>query len=80
VSRETIREKALRYLCEGRVRILVCNEEDGVVEADVRGEGASYVVVHDERGWWCDCEARTECCHISALRQVTVLRPRALRP
>jgi hypothetical protein len=78
--RESARQKALRYLCEGRVRILACNEDEGLVVADVRGTGASYAVVHDSEGWSCDCESRRECCHILALRQVTVLRPREMRP
>lgn len=78
--RENAREKALRYLVEGRARILVCNEDERIVVADVRGNGASYAVVHDSDGWSCDCEARTECAHIIALKQVTVLRPREMRP
>jgi hypothetical protein len=78
--RENPRAKALRYLCEGRVRILTCNEDEGIVLADVRGNGASYAVVHDSEGWSCDCEARGECCHVLALRQVVVLRPREMRP
>jgi hypothetical protein len=80
MSRENAREKALRYLAEGRVRVIECHEDEGLLVADVRGTGASYAVVHDSEGWSCDCEARTECAHIIALKQVTVLRPRETRP
>jgi hypothetical protein len=81
VSRENVMAKAQRYLCEGRVRILACDEVDGVVTADVRGSGASYTTGRDdENGWFCDCKARGECAHIAALRYVTVFEPREPRP
>jgi hypothetical protein len=48
-----------------------------VVVADVRGSGALYTTGRDdERGWFCDCKARGECCHIVALKYVTVMEPR----
>jgi uncharacterized Zn finger protein len=75
--RENPQAKAQRYLCEGRVRVLACNEDDGTILADVRGSGASYTTGRDdERGWYCDCKARGECAHIVALKYVTVLEPR----
>ena len=77
--RENVETKARRYLTEGRVRIQLCNEESGVVDAEVRGNGAVYRVDHDEHGWSCDCQARTECAHIFALKNVMVLMPRELR-
>jgi hypothetical protein len=77
--RENVETKARRYLTEGRVRIGICNEESGIANAEVRGNGAVYLVDHDERGWSCDCQARTECAHIAALKCVMVLRPRELR-
>jgi hypothetical protein len=80
MSRETFQEKARRYLVEGRVRILACDEEDGTAQGEVRGHGAIYTVSHDETGWECDCLARTECAHIAAIKCVTVLKPRELRP
>ena len=79
VSRENFQEKAKRYLAEGRVRILACDEESGIAQGEVRGNGAVYSVSHDQTGWFCDCEARTECAHIAALKYVTVLRPRELQ-
>ena len=79
MSRESFQEKARRYLVEGRVRILLCNEKSGVASAEVRGSGAVYAVDHDDKGWRCDCPARTECAHIAALKCVMVLRPRDSR-
>jgi hypothetical protein len=76
MSRETIRKKAGRYLLEARVRVLFCDEDNGIVTADVRGSGASYTTGRDdERGWYCDCKARGECAHIAALKYVTVMEP-----
>jgi hypothetical protein len=77
--RENFEDKARRYLTEGRVRIRILNEESGVATAEVRGNGAVYAVDHDDKGWACDCPARTECAHVAALKCVTVLTPRELR-
>jgi hypothetical protein len=81
MSRENVMAKAQRYLTEARVRILSCDEANGTVTADVRGSGAMYATGRDdERGWYCDCKARGECAHIAALKYVTVMDPRELRP
>ena len=81
MSRENVIAKAMRYLTEARVRVLFCDEDNGVVTADVRGSGASYTAGRDdERGWYCDCKARGECCHIAALKFVTVMEPREPKP
>ena len=77
--REDVETKARRYLTEGRVRIRVCNQENGAAKAEVRGHGAVYIVDHDEDGWRCDCPARTECAHVAALKCVTVLKPRDMQ-
>ena len=77
--RENVEAKAKRYLAEGRVRVQLCDEESGVASAEVRGNGAVYAVDHDDKGWHCDCPARTRCAHIIALESVMVLRPRELR-
>ena len=75
--KENLQAKAQRYLCEGRIRILFADEDNGIVTADVRGSGASYTSGRDdERGWRCDCKARGECAHILALKFVTVMEPR----
>ena len=79
--RENPQAKAQRYLCEARVRILCCDEANGTVTAAVRGSGALYTTGRDdERGWFCDCKARCECAHIAAIKYVTVMEPRELRP
>jgi hypothetical protein len=75
-SRESARAKSLRYLSEARVRIRFCDEEAGLVEADVRGNGRIYSTGRDERGWFCDCAARGPCAHVLALQNVVVLEPR----
>jgi hypothetical protein len=78
MSRENVIAKAQRYLTEARVRILFCDEDNGVVAADVRGSGASYSTGRDdEQGWYCNCSARGECAHIAALKFVTVMEPRS---
>jgi hypothetical protein len=79
VSRENVMAKAQRYLAEGRIRILACNEDDGTILADVRGTGASYTVERDGERWRCYCSARGECCHILALKFVTVFAPKEPR-
>jgi hypothetical protein len=79
--REDAATKAKRYLAEARVRVLHCDEEDGTIEAEVRGDGRIYAAGRDESGWRCDCAARTEnCAHLRALRLISVLEPRESRP
>jgi hypothetical protein len=77
--RENPQAKAQRYLCEGRVRVLACNEDDGIL-ADVRGSGASYTTGRGGERWRCDCSARGKCCHILALKYIVVFTPRESRP
>jgi uncharacterized Zn finger protein len=70
VSRETVDAKARRYLAEGRVRIRIVGPNR--VSAEVYGtDGAIYRSGLDESGWRCNCPARKECCHISALKLAT---------
>jgi hypothetical protein len=76
MSRESAQDKGRRYLGEGRLRVLEVDEEAGVALAECRGSGAVYAVSHDERGWRCDCPARSRCCHVEALALVVVLKPR----
>jgi hypothetical protein len=80
--RESARAKSLRYLAEGRLRILDCHEDEGRLSAEARGNGCIYIVSHDpETGWSCDCRARGEnCCHVLACKAVTVFQPRESRP
>ena len=75
--RETIDAKAQRYLTEARVRILHCDEEAGVIEAEVRGDSRRYSTGRDAEGWYCSCAARTrDCSHVRALRLITILELR----
>jgi len=75
--KETIDAKARRYLVEARVRILHCDEEAGIIEAEVRGDARLYAAGRDPEGWHCSCAARTrDCSHVRALRLVTILEPR----
>jgi hypothetical protein len=78
--RENAESKARRYLGEGRVQIVSCDEEAGTVMAQVRGSGAVYAASHGAKGWHCDCAARSkDCAHVLALKLVTALEPRASR-
>jgi hypothetical protein len=75
--RETIDAKARRLLVETRVRIIDCDEENGVIAAEVRGDCRLYSAGRDAEGWFCSCAARTaNCAHVRALRLVTILEPR----
>jgi uncharacterized Zn finger protein len=79
--RENAATKGRRLLVEGRVRVLEVDEYAGVALAEVRGDSSAvYSVSRDERGWHCDCEARTRCSHVVALQLVTALEPREPRP
>jgi len=69
--REDVRTKGLRYLAESRVTIRAVSP-DGI-RASARELGAVYRLGYDRgRGWWCDCPARSTCCHLFALMSVTV--------
>lgn len=77
--RETVADKARRYLAEGRLTVTAI---DGDFVAGVcRGSGAIHQVGHDPgRGWHCSCASRTDrCAHLLALQLVTVRSARAAR-
>ena len=71
MSRENSETKALRYLCEGRVRIRVVTPE--LVEAEVQGSAeVAYKTRREGRLWSCTCPAwQRQCCHVRAARLVT---------
>lgn len=72
--RETVEAKSRRYLSEGRLIVTAVNGNH--VTAVCRGQGEVYRLGHDDdRGWWCDCPARNDCCHLLALMSVTIRRP-----
>jgi hypothetical protein len=69
--RETIREKALRYLGDGRLEIELVSQ--GRVAASCRGDGGTYTIDFDPRRgkWTCSCPALRRCWHLVALQLVT---------
>jgi hypothetical protein len=71
VPRETVADKARRYLAEGRLELRHLDPDR--IEATCRGDGTRYRLGHDARGWWCDCpHPGRRCSHLQALRLVTV--------
>ncbi len=73
MPRESARDKATRYLAEGRV-ILVRVDRRAVV-GKVRGEGTIWTTRWEAGAWSCDCpnQARSFCSHVHALRRVTAV-------
>jgi hypothetical protein len=80
-ARESVDQKARRYLAEGRLQVLEVGP--AIVRATCRGDGAVYRL-----GWWrgrwgCQCPAsgqfRASCAHLVALRLV-VVEPEGLTP
>lgn len=75
--REAVDAKARRYLSDARVRVLHCDEEAAIIEAEIRGDSRLYSTGRDADGWFCSSAARTvDCSHVRALRLITILEPR----
>lgn len=74
MSRENAAEKARRLLAEGRVRVLDANEDDRVMQAEIRGDsGRVYATGWDADGVFCSCATRTlVCSHLRALRLIAL--------
>lgn len=73
MTRESVTAKAVRYLSEARILVAYVNGDH--VNAYARGDGETYRLGHNPAsGWYCDCAARGDCCHLRALRLVTVRR------
>ena len=74
MSRESVDDKARRYLAEARLTVLLVDGD--TVSAACRGNGEAYQLGHEPgRGWWCSCPVRTDrCAHLEALRLVTIRR------
>lgn len=66
--RETVANKARRYLIEGRIIVTVA--APGHVEATARGAGTIYKLGYTPAGWWCQCPAYRTCCHLRALQTI----------
>jgi uncharacterized Zn finger protein len=72
--RESVAAKAHRYLAEGRLEVREVTPDR--IVATCRGDGATYRLGHDARGWWCDCPHRgPRCAHAVALRLVVTRTP-----
>ena len=72
MSREDHVSKGRRYVAEGRLTITRVQLDH--VTATCRGSGAIWRCGHaPNHGWWCDCPAKSECAHISALQLVVVV-------
>lgn len=70
---EDLDQKAGRYLAEGRVAALLVNLDKGFGVFLVSGSGDEpYKVVHRDRAWECNCQARVlNCAHIRACKLIT---------
>lgn len=68
MSRESVDDKALRYLAQHRV--LIRRVEGREVDAEITGTDRWYVT-RRRGGWRCDCPAYGRCCHLVAVRLVT---------
>lgn len=75
-KRSNVREKGMRLLAEGRLRV---TKVDGdFIVAQCRGDsGAVYYLGFDpkRKQWRCTCAARTACSHLHALWMVTAVGP-----
>ncbi len=74
MPRESVQDKAHRYLIEGRV--IVDRVADGAVSARVRGDGNVWRVRYRHRAWRCDCPARGRCAHLLAVGHVVNMNNR----
>lgn len=78
MGRESAPEKARRLLTDGRLivrRVDVSGPKQGLIVAECRGDGGSvYRLGYDPiaEEWRCQCEARSECSHLMALKLVCV--------
>lgn len=74
-TRENTREKALRLLTSGRLRVTQVDGNE--ILATCRGDsGEVYHLRHTDTDvpfWSCSCPARTDCSHLRALWLVTAV-------
>jgi uncharacterized Zn finger protein len=78
MTREGAEAKGRRYLTEGRLTVLRC--QDWLVDAACKGDsGHVYVLGYTRDGWWCECPA-VRCSHLIALQLVTSPRRVSTRP
>jgi hypothetical protein len=73
MTRETVEEKARRYLAEGR--IVVTRVLGDTVDAVCQGETGSWELGHRPgQGWFCSCPVRGRCSHLAGLWLITIRR------
>lgn len=73
MPRENFHEKAVRYLGEARLQVRTIDAAE--IRATARGDsGDVYALGYRPGGWYCECPAKTRCCHVQALMLVA-LRP-----
>jgi uncharacterized Zn finger protein len=73
MTRESLDDKARRYLAEGRIRLV--RVEGDNIDATVQGDAPrAYVVTHRPGGWRCSCVATVvRCSHVAAVALVTLV-------
>ncbi len=79
---ESIEQKALALIAEGRVRVTFLTENE--VMAKVQG-GHEYTVFKGQEKWRCNCQATGDCKHLTAVKLIrqaldAVARSRAADP
>jgi hypothetical protein len=86
MARETLEDKAVRLISEGRLSVLRADDNNGLVVAACRGlsSGETHHLGFDPNGknghgeWRCTCEAsrgfRRKCSHLMALQLVVSRR------
>lgn len=72
MPRENARDRGRRMLAEARLVLRRVDETQ--ILAICRGDSGQVheLGYHPRGGWWCSCEARTQCGHLYALQLVTV--------
>lgn len=71
-KRENARDKSVRLLVTGRLRVTHVNGAE--ILAECRGDsGEVYRLGHVDEVWSCSCPARTACSHLHALWAVTAV-------
>ena len=69
MPRETVAEKAVRFISQERVRFQVLTPEYAL--ATVHGDTNDYETGYKRRRWYCSCMNATESCsHIRAARMI----------
>jgi hypothetical protein len=70
--REDARARGRRFVSEGRLVLRRVDETQ--ILAVCRGDsGELHELGYDQAGgWWCDCQARTQCAHLYSLQLVCI--------